>query len=378
MGAAAEQWRRGVPIGETLAQARHQAGLTLAQVSRQTRIRETIIRKIEADDFSECGGDFYSRGHIRAIAKAVGTDPEPLIQDYDSDHRATGPMATVSLDELLASSAPQRHRPDLPAAWARVTAASAPVARKASAGAGAARDRMTAGYGSAPRTARWAVVVCLALIVVALGFIALHVLAGAPPASPSAAGNHAATSHHDGHGQSGPAAKASQPAPSPAPKASHTAAPSAAPSQPAQSLSPVRATAYGPNGGDNPQLAHLVLRGGHAAGWHTDWYSSPRFGNLYPGTGLLLKMDQTVTITSATVNLGSATGASLQLRVGNTPTMAALQPVARASGAGGVVRLNPGSPARGRYVLVWFTRLPTDSSGTFRASVHGVTLHGHG
>jgi len=341
-----------VPIGETLVQARHQAGLTLAQVSKQTRIRETIIRKIEADDFSECGGDFYARGHIRAIAKAVGTDSEPLIEDYDSDHRTTGPMGTVSLDELLASSAPQRHRPDLPAAWARVTAASAPVARKASAGAGAARDRMAAGYESAPRTARWAVFVCLALIVVALGFIALHVLAGAPPAAPSAAGNHAA--------------------------ASHPAAPSAAPAQAAQSLSPVQATAYGPNGGDNPQLAHLVLGGGHSAGWHTDWYSSPRFGNLYPGTGLLLKMDQTVTITSATVELGSASGASLQLRVGNIPTMAALQPVARASGAGGAVRLNPSSPARGRYVLVWFTRLPTDSSGTFRASVHGVTLRGHG
>ena len=80
-----------MPIGETLVQARHQAGMTLTQVSKQTRIRETIIRKIEADDFSECGGDFYARGHIRAIAKAVGTDPEPLIQDYDSDHRATGP-----------------------------------------------------------------------------------------------------------------------------------------------------------------------------------------------------------------------------------------------------------------------------------------------
>ncbi len=368
-----------MPIGETLAQARRQAGLTLAQVSKQTRIRETIIRNIEANDFSDCGGDFYARGHIRAIAKAVGTDPEPLIQDYDIDHRATGPMATVSLDELLASSAPQRHGPDLPAAWARVTAASAPVARKASAGAGAARDRVAAGYGFAPRTARWAVFVCLALMVVALGFIALHVLAGAPPAAaPSAAGKHAVSRHNGGHSQPGPAAKASHRAPSPAPKASHTAAPSPAPPQPAQSLSPVQATAFGPNGGDNPQLAHLVLGGGHSAGWHTDWYNTPRFGNLYPGTGLLLKMGRTVTITGALIDLGGATGASLQLRVGDTPTMAALQPVAHTSGAGGVVRLSLTAPARGRYVLVWFTRLPTDSSGTFQASIHGVTLQGHG
>jgi len=368
-----------VRIGETLAQARHQAGLTLAQVSKRTRIRETIIRKIEADDFSECGGDFYTRGHIRAIAKAVGTDPEPLIEDYDTDHRATGPMATVSLDELLATSAPQHRRPDLPGAWARVTAASAPVARKASAGAGAVRGRMSSRRRLEWRTARWAVFVCLALVVVALGFAALHVLAGPPAAAPSAAGKHAATGHNDGHGQPGPAAKSShRAAPSPAAKASHTAAPSPAQSQPAQSLAPVQATAFGPNGGDNPQLARLAISGRHSAGWHTDWYASPRFGNLYPGTGLLLTMSRAVAITGAQIDLGNATGASLQLRVGTKPALPDLRPVAHASGAGGLVRLHLARPARGRYVLIWFTKLPTDSSGRFQASVYSVALQGRG
>ena len=79
-------------IGEALAQARGQAGLTLGQVSQQTRIRQTIIKGIEGDDFSACGGDFYARGHIRSIAKAVGTDPGPLIEEYDSAHRAPEPV----------------------------------------------------------------------------------------------------------------------------------------------------------------------------------------------------------------------------------------------------------------------------------------------
>ena len=73
-------------IGEGLAQARRQAGLTVAQVSERTRIRETIICGIERDDYSACGGDFYTRGHIRAIAKAVGTDPMPLVREYDAAH----------------------------------------------------------------------------------------------------------------------------------------------------------------------------------------------------------------------------------------------------------------------------------------------------
>ena len=71
-------------IGEVLAQARRQAGFTLTEVSQRTRIRETIIRGIESDDYSACGGDFYARGHIRSISRAVGIDPEPLIREYDA------------------------------------------------------------------------------------------------------------------------------------------------------------------------------------------------------------------------------------------------------------------------------------------------------
>jgi cytoskeletal protein RodZ len=85
-----------VSIGDALAQARSQAGLTLAQVSQRTRIRETIVRGIEHDDFSACGGDFYARGHIRSIARVVGIDPEPLIHEYDTTHGA--PQAIRAAD----------------------------------------------------------------------------------------------------------------------------------------------------------------------------------------------------------------------------------------------------------------------------------------
>ena len=101
---AMEQWRRGVGIGEALAQARDRAGLTVTEVSQRTRIRETIIRGIEDDDYSACGGDFYARADIRSIAKAVGADAEPLIREYDEVHRAPGVLSAVSLDELFTSA----------------------------------------------------------------------------------------------------------------------------------------------------------------------------------------------------------------------------------------------------------------------------------
>lgn len=78
-------------IGGALAEARTEAGLTVTQVSERTRIRETIIRGIERDDYSACGGDYYARGHIRAIARVVGTDPVPLIEEYDAAHMPPEP-----------------------------------------------------------------------------------------------------------------------------------------------------------------------------------------------------------------------------------------------------------------------------------------------
>ena len=86
-------------IGEDLADARRRAGLTVTQVSQQTRIRESIIRDIEQGDFAACGGDFYARGHIRSIAGAVGTDPVPLISEYDADHGPVGPMRAADVFE---------------------------------------------------------------------------------------------------------------------------------------------------------------------------------------------------------------------------------------------------------------------------------------
>ena len=75
-------------IGATLAAARRRAGLTVGEVSQQTRVTEPIIAGIEHDDYAACGGDFYARGHIRAIARAVGEDPSPLIDEFDATWRS--------------------------------------------------------------------------------------------------------------------------------------------------------------------------------------------------------------------------------------------------------------------------------------------------
>ncbi len=110
-------------IGDTLAEARRQAGLTVTQVSQRTCIRETIIRGIERGDYSACGGDFYARGHIRSIARAVGADPEPLVREYDQVQG--GPKAITAAD-VFEPATPikirERHRPNWSAAMVVVLA----------------------------------------------------------------------------------------------------------------------------------------------------------------------------------------------------------------------------------------------------------------
>jgi transcriptional regulator with XRE-family HTH domain len=96
-----------VSIGDTLTEARRQAGLTITQVSQRTRIRESIIRGIEQGDFSACGGNFYARGHIRSIATAVGVDPVPLIKEYDAEN---GPPSGISAADVFEPSTPIKLR----------------------------------------------------------------------------------------------------------------------------------------------------------------------------------------------------------------------------------------------------------------------------
>ena len=307
----------GVSIGGTLAEERHRAGLTVADVSARTRIREGLIRAIEHDEFDVCGGDFYARGHIRAIAAVVGADSFSLIGQYDAAHPAGRP---VTLEEL----------PDRP-------------------------PREPSGKRRPPWLAPLVYILCLVVI----GFFAIWLTRG---------------------GGSVPSGRATRsPATSGSPHSAPTSTPASSLPAPATALAaevtPVSATAFGPNGtsdGDYPQGAALALSGDPATPWHTDWYSTARFGNLQNGTGLLLDLGRTVTAASVTIRLGSTPGADLQLRAG--PTLSDMPVVAGAADAGGTVRLHLASHPRTRYLLIWFTLLPPDPAGTYQAYISSVTV----
>jgi cytoskeleton protein RodZ len=83
-------------VGRALAQARTTAGLTLDEISAITRVRIPIVQAIEQDDFSRCGGDVYARGHIRSLARAVGLDPDRLVEQYTAEHAGAAERTAMS------------------------------------------------------------------------------------------------------------------------------------------------------------------------------------------------------------------------------------------------------------------------------------------
>lgn len=360
-------------IGETLARARRDAGLSVADVSSQTRIRPDIVDGIEHNDFSLCDGDFYARGQIRAIARAVGIHAGPLIDAYDAGTWAAAQPSGAArpADPVLAAEAADPSLADDPTAPIPAIQGVDPAEADEPAHAAGVFHPIPVMPAPTHRI-RGKTIMLVGVVLLAVAALSGYLLAfgggGQAARQASAPSGHRA----GGHGASHAAAPTS---PSRGHRRSHGHRNGPA----VHVLRPVHIAAFGPGGvsqGDSQQLAHLALTGRPATPWHSSWYTTAHFGNLQSGTGLILDMGRKVTVTSARIALGYGPGANVELRIGNARTLSGLRGVARAKGAGGVIQLHP-RRTRGRYVLVWFTKLPPDHAGTFQASVYRVILLGY-
>jgi cytoskeletal protein RodZ len=416
-----------VTVGESLTQARYQAGLTIDELSERTKIRSTVIRSIEADDYAACGGDLYVRGYVRAIAGAVGVDAQGLIRAFDQErvhasHNADAtsfdlPAVPATDVEPLASQDPDVTRFDLPPVRedSAATRFDIPAVRT-----DYTEDLMAAGYevqpaaggggtgpgapakgtgpqaapgaaGTSPRSGRDGrrLLVGVAAVVV----LALAGVVGVRLASGSATAKDAADSTTaQAVGATAKASKSASPATSAAadskPAAKATPTPSAKPTptkpahvRPRVALLPVAAAeAFGPGGlgdGDNPSGAGYTIASNPPLPWSTNWYASAQFGMLKRGTGLLLHLSHRATITSVRIDLTHYQGVNLQLKVGDGTDPQDFTVVAAADNTGGTVRLTLRHPASARYLLIWFTRLPPNGVGQYQESVYHVLINGH-
>jgi hypothetical protein len=153
-------------------------------------------------------------------------------------------------------------------------------------------------------------------------------------------------------------------------------------------LTPVSAHAYDPldTSGDprdeNDDVAGYAIDQSPATSWQSHYYlGNPVFGGLKAGSGLIVDMGREVRLASVTVTFGSAPGADVSIKVGNdgAPAVSALASfttMATADGIGGQHTFKATRAVQGRYVLIWFTRLPPVSPGKYQAQISNVTVRG--
>jgi cytoskeletal protein RodZ len=72
-------------LGSSITQARKSAGLSIEDLSASTNIRTALLKEIESNNFANCGGETYARGHIRNIAMKLGVDPQVFLEAFEDE-----------------------------------------------------------------------------------------------------------------------------------------------------------------------------------------------------------------------------------------------------------------------------------------------------
>jgi hypothetical protein len=117
--------------------------------------------------------------------------------------------------------------------------------------------------------------------------------------------------------------------------------------------------AYDPqgDGSEHDERLAQATDGDLSSYWETEHYSSPDFGNLKPGVGLVL--DAGAPVRLSTIQLATDTpGFTAEIQAGDSPT-GSFSSVSDSKTVGNSTRFSLDASSPKRYYLVWITALPT-------------------
>ena len=69
-------------LGSVISASRNAAGMSVEKLAEETSIRPGLLREMEKDNFLNCGGETYARGHLRNIATKLKVDPDVFLSLY--------------------------------------------------------------------------------------------------------------------------------------------------------------------------------------------------------------------------------------------------------------------------------------------------------
>jgi len=93
-----------------ISKARLDARLSIEDLSASTNIRVPLLREMEANNFANCGGETYARGHIRNIARRLGVDPQIFLTAFEDEHMQADRSMQDMLVETNAMKQPEEVR----------------------------------------------------------------------------------------------------------------------------------------------------------------------------------------------------------------------------------------------------------------------------
>jgi putative peptidoglycan lipid II flippase len=135
------------------------------------------------------------------------------------------------------------------------------------------------------------------------------------------------------------------------------------------------------SGDENPDLVPLAFDGDTGTAWETRSYFTPLEGQK-PGVGLILDLGRVQDVAKVDVRLDSVPS-DIELRA--APASDTTAPTASAddynlvqslTGAGPTASFSPDKPVRTRFLLVWLTKLPQDSTGSYRGLISEIKAYG--
>jgi len=77
-------------IGEQLRIAREERGISLREISDQTRISVHYLESIEVNDYKNLPGGIFNRSFVKAYARSVGYDEKVAVEAYTRYMREQG------------------------------------------------------------------------------------------------------------------------------------------------------------------------------------------------------------------------------------------------------------------------------------------------
>lgn len=76
-------------VGQILRKKREARGMSVAEVSRVTRIPLVTLQSIERDHFDDLPGEVFVRGFLRSFAQTVGLSAPDILARYTQSRRVT-------------------------------------------------------------------------------------------------------------------------------------------------------------------------------------------------------------------------------------------------------------------------------------------------